>query len=313
MPCFHPLHGFRSRTPSANGKFGVVFNPKLGYVDMPLTVPCGQCVGCRLDRSRQWAIRCSHEAQLHESNCFITLTYSDEWLPYDWSLDVSVFQRFMKRLRNRFGSGIRFYHCGEYGDKYGRPHYHACIFGMDFPDKRLHKVERNGTRLYTSEILSSIWADPDTGLTYGHAIIGDVTFESAAYVARYIMKKVNGDMAQRHYEFVDPVTGEIFQRKPEYTTMSRRPGLGKGWYDKFKDDVYPRDFIMHKGKKLLPPKFYDRQYEFSDPSEYSLIKSKRMINAKKFVDDNTPDRLSVKERVTLSRLNQLTRGVDHDT
>lgn len=331
MPCYRPLGAFRRSTPVSllNGRNRVVDLPKIvfsvpkgcGTLYVPQQLPCGQCIGCRLERSRQWAMRCVHEASLHEHNCFITLTYSDEWLPYDWSLDVSVFQRFMKRLRNRFGSGIRFYHCGEYGDRFGRPHYHALIFGLDFPDKRLHKVERSGTRLYTSEILSSLWADPDTGLTYGHAIIGDVTFESAAYVARYIMKKINGDMADRHYEFIDPVTGEIFQRKPEYTTMSRRPGIGKNWIDKYMGDVYPRDFVVHKGQKMRPPKYYDRQYEIfcssEDPltlvSKSSKVLSKRQIKAKLYLDDNTPDRLSVKERVALARLIQLKRGVDHDT
>jgi len=265
-------------------------------------------------------MRCEHERQLHARSCFITLTYNDEWLPEDWSLDVSVFQRFMKRLRNRFGSGIRFFHCGEYGDRYGRPHYHAIIFGMDFDDKREHKTEKNGTILYTSKILSSLWADPDTGLTYGHAIIGDVTFESSAYVARYILKKINGDMADEHYQFCCPKTGVFYDRKPEYTTMSRRPGIGKGWFDKYHSDVYPRDFVVIRGKQMRPPKFYDRQYEILTDREGQLINSqssavisKRMLKAKKYLDDNTPERLTVRERVTLARLNQLKRAVDNDT
>lgn len=304
MTCYHPLKGFQSKTPTAKGKFGIVFNRKMGYIDKPMTVPCGQCVGCRLERSRQWATRCAHEASLHERNCFITLTYRDADLPDDNSLDVTVFQKFMKRLRKRFGSGIRFYHCGEYGSTYGRPHYHACIFGFDFQDKKLFKVTETGSRLYTSEALSELWP-------YGFSTIGDVTFQSAAYVARYIMKKVNGDAAQNHYTKLDPNTGEIYQIKPEYTTMSRRPGIGHGWFEKFTKDVYPSDFIVINDKKVRPPKYYDTQFEILNPDAYEKIKSNRLKNAKKHVDNNTPERLHVRERVKKAQINKLHRGTDY--
>ena len=131
MPCFCPLEGWRSKDRSSTGKRKIVFNPRDALRDMPVTVPCGQCIGCRLERSRQWAVRCIHEASLHEDNCFITLTYDDAHLPTDLSLNVSHFQKFMKRLRKRFGEGIRFFHCGEYGENFGRPHYHACLFTSD--------------------------------------------------------------------------------------------------------------------------------------------------------------------------------------
>ena len=246
MPCYSPIKGYRSKVLSPNGKRTIVFKPNLGFVDPPVLVPCGQCCGCRLERSRQWAIRCTHEASLHENNCFITLTFNDDNLPSDKSLDVRHFQLFMKRLRKQFGSNIRYYHCGEYGEKFRRPHYHACIFNFDFPDKKIFKIS-NGHNLYTSVILSEIWP-------YGFSLIGDVTFQSAAYVARYIMKKVTGDLAKDHYEYIDPDTGEIINLKPEYTTMSRRPGLGKGWFEKYKSDVYPDDFVILNGKKMKPPK-----------------------------------------------------------
>ena len=181
----------------------MIFNPKYAYqADQPEKLPCGQCVGCRLERSRQWAIRCMHEAQMHEDNCFITLTFNPESLDdrsNPWSLDVRDFQLFMKRLRKKYGAGIRFYHCGEYGELNKRPHYHACIFGFDFPDKRLWKVTNSGHRLYISESLDELWP-------FGFCTIGNVTFESAAYVARYIMKKVNGDAAADHYEWIDEDT-----------------------------------------------------------------------------------------------------------
>ena len=232
MPCFSPLKGWYSKDRTKLGKRSIVFNPRDGLLDRPIAVPCGQCIGCRLERSRQWATRCVHEASLHENNCFITLTYDDAHLPSDLSLNLVHFQKFMKRLRKRFGDGIRFFHCGEYGENFGRPHYHACLFNFDLPDRVLWST-RSGVNLYTSHILSSLWP-------FGFVTVGDVTFESAAYVARYVMKKVTGKNAQDHYEWVHPITGQVYERAPEYVTMSRRPGIGKGWLEKYMSDVFPR-------------------------------------------------------------------------
>lgn len=299
MPCYHPLKGFKSKAINPTGKRSIVFNSKDGFADLPVQLPCGQCVGCRLERSRQWAIRCAHEASLYADNCFITLTYNDDHLPPDRSLQIDHFQKFMKRLRKKFGEGIRFYHCGEYGENFGRPHYHACLFNFDFPNKTLWK-ENNGQLLYRSKDLEKLW-------TFGYSSIGSVTFESAAYVARYIMKKINGDQAESHYIWIDPETGEIHKRKPEYTTMSRRPGIAKDWFKKFSSDVYPDDFIVMRGKKMRPPKFYDSQFEILSPGEYEKIKNTRKRNSLKHVDNNTPERLHVREVVQKSRLNLLPR------
>lgn len=268
---------------------------------MPVTVPCGQCVGCRLERSRQWAIRCVHEASLYEDNCFLTLTYNDDHLPKDRSLDVRAFQLFMKRLRKEHGDGIRFFHCGEYGPRYGRPHYHACIFNFDFADKKLWKIT-NEVPLYISENLCRLWP-------YGYSTVGAVTFQSAAYVARYIMKKITGDAAASHYEWVDD-QGEVHQRKPEYTTMSRRPGIGKGWLEKYTSDVYPGDFVVLNGTKMRPPKYYDRQYEAAFPADFKKIRGARVRGAKEHADNNTRDRLRVREKVTEARLSLLPREVE---
>ncbi len=275
-----------------------MFNKNAGYRDLPVKLPCGQCVGCRLERSRQWAIRCSHEASLYEDNAFITLTYSDAHLPSDGSLNLVHFQKFIKRLRKQYGPKIRYYHCGEYGEKFKRPHYHACLFNFDFEDKKLFQI-KNNNRYYTSEILQTLWP-------MGFSIIGDVTFQSAAYVARYIMKKINGAAAENHY--ANPETGEIL--KPEYTTMSRRPGIGSAWLKKYQSDVYPGDFVVMGGKKMKPPKYYDRQYELTNPSEYGQLKTDRVLNAKKFESNNTPERLKTREVVQKARLNLLPRKLE---
>jgi len=274
-------------------------NPKYHGIWEHLKRPCGQCTGCRLERSRQWAIRCLHEASLYENNCFITLTYNDQNLPEDRSLDVNHFQLFMKRLRKKYGAKIRFYHCGEYGEQYGRPHYHACIFNHDFSDKQLWKTQ-NGVPLYTSADLNLLWP-------YGFTSIGSVTYESAAYVARYILKKITGQNADDHYMWIDPASGQVHQRKPEYTTMSRRPGIARGWFDKYRTDVYPHDRVIINELQVKPPKYYDKLFEQHSPELMEFVKYQREEKQKLAVDNNTKDRLAVREEILLERLTRLPR------
>lgn len=324
MPCFRPLDAWRSAKINPDtGKRPMVFSGKyaLDYTDV-VKLPCGQCIGCRLSRSQQWAIRCVHEASLHENNCFLTLTYSDEDLAQQenpYSINVEHFQKFMKRLRKHFTPknpykkdidpkkyqahkdryNIRFFHCGEYGGLTGRPHYHACIFNLDFPDKELWKIE-NDERLYISPTLDRIWG-------HGHCTIGDVTYQSAAYVARYVMKKITGDKAEEYYWKFDPIKRRYYELKPEYATMSRRPGLASAWFSKFYTDIYPADHVVLKGKILRPPKFYDTQLEKLDPFKHETIKQAREADAYKLIENNTPDRLAVREKIQLSRLEKLKR------
>lgn len=266
-------------------------------------------MGCRLERSRQWAIRCHHEASMHDANSFVTLTYNDQHLPNNpeenqppsGSLVKRHLWLFMKRLRNNYGAGIRFYACGEYGPKLGRPHYHLCIFNFEPPDLRFHKQDpETKITLYTSESLTQIWGK-------GHVLTGNVTFQSAAYVARYIMDKINGQTADTHYEKADQKTGQIFKLLPEFTNMSKRPGIGKSWYDQYKAEVYDRDFVVIKGKKMRPPRYYDKLLEAEDPVRYNALKSARVRNAELHADDNTPARLQVRETIQRTRLNHLPR------
>ena len=302
MPCFSPIKGYRAKHVNASGKRSIVFSKNDGFSDLPVEINCGQCVGCRLEKSRQWAIRCLHEASLYDENCFITLTYNDEKLPSDNSLNKGHFQLFMKRLREKFkGRKIRYYHCGEYGDKTDRPHYHAIIFNLDFQDKELYS-SREGVQLYTSETLEKVWQN-------GFATIGDVTFESAAYVARYVMKKVTGERAEEHYKSLNPYTGEIIEIEPEYTTMSRRPGIGQPWLEKYETDVYPEDFVVVNGKKMKPPKYYDNLMERKSVKEFETIKNKRKKRASKHKEDQTPERLAVREKVAKARIQINNRGL----
>lgn len=282
MVCVMPLKAYRAE----GGR--VVFSSKEGYVDRPLTLPCGQCIGCRVDRSRAWALRCVHEASLHDRNCFLTLTYDAKHLPADGSLRKKDWQDFAKRLRKACGP-FRYFHCGEYGDANYRPHYHSIVFGLDFADTRVHFVRTGATRLFRSPLLEKLWG-------HGFCTIGDVTFQSAAYVARYCMKKATGPLAEQAYRRVDVITGEEYYVSPEYITMSRRPGIGAGWYDKFKDDVFPSDEVIFDGKRFRPPKFYDKAYEAEFPGEFLTVRAKRMRAVANRCEELSPARLRAKER-----------------
>jgi hypothetical protein len=191
---------------------------------------------------------------------------------------------------------------GEYGENFGRPHFHACIFGFDFHDKKLWKRSPSGSMLYRSSDLEALWP-------FGYSSIGDVNFESAAYVARYIMKKVTGHNSKAHYTETNPETGEITTRKPEFNKMSLKPGIGYDWYKQYKTDVYPHDYVIIKGKKVKPPKFYDKKYKMDNPYEYDELLYKREINAKLNNEDNTLERLIVKEKVQNAKLQKLKRNL----
>lgn len=308
MACYHPLQAYQCSDGS------IVWRESRGVdVVRSLQLPCGQCVGCRLERSRQWAIRCMHEASLYRNNAFITLTYSDEHLPDDRSLRYEDFQKFMKRLRKRFAGlelsanpqskdshPIRFYMAGEYGENFGRPHFHACLFNFDFQDKVVWRRSPSGSLIYRSKALEELWP-------FGFSSIGEVNFQSAAYVARYIMKKVNGKHQAQHYEEVDQETGEVTSRVPEFNKMSLKPGIGSDWLAKFETDVYPHDYVIVNGKKCKPPRFYDNRFKKEYPVEFDLIQLERQRDAAKRFDDNTPARLLVKEQVTNAKLSRLRR------
>ena len=259
---------------------------------MPLSVPCGQCIGCRLSRSRQWAIRCLHEASLWDTSCFITLTYRDDTLPPFGSLRKSDFQLFMKRLRARVGVRVRFFHCGEYGAVTKRPHYHALLFGYDFSDKRPWRVRR-GLQCWRSSLLEELWP-------YGQSEIGSVSFESAAYVARYVVDKVTGERSDAHYRRLDVSTGELVRIAPEYCTMSRRPGIGREWFDKFGAEVYPADGVVVRGHLQKPPRYYDVAYELGDAAGFRRVRLKRKALA--VGADSTPERLDVRAQCALAKL-----------
>lgn len=296
MPCYHPLPAWwGERLPS--GKRALSFTkPKAGVMERAqLAIPCGQCIGCRLERSRQWAIRCVHEASLHDQNCFITLTYAEHNNP--GTLVLRDFQLFMKRLRKSLGDKhVRFFHCGEYGEQFERPHYHALLFGHDFQD-RTPWAFRGSSRIYRSQHLETLWP-------HGYSTVGDVTFESAAYVARYVVKKITGKDSDLHY----------LGRKPEYVTMSRRPGIASDWFAKYSNDVLNNDHVVLRGRGIYkPPKFYDKLVDKINPAMLRNIKYKRQQEVDKENPDNHGTRLYAREYAEQLRYaNQLPRDYEHD-
>ncbi len=334
MPCYYPLDGWRSKKPNENGKYPIVFDRKEAQEDLPLRIACGRCIGCRLEYSRQWAIRCLHEASMYEQNCFLTLTYDDENLPPDGDLNHADFQNFMKKIRNTFipenphpkGTElwqefheqywIRYYMCGEYGEpaewdewnSLGRPHYHALLFNFNFDDREHMFTSDSGSKVYTSETLTKLW-----GL--GHATIGEVTFDSAAYVARYCTKKITGDgdsmrgipSAADHYTRVCLDTGIESPLTPEYVTMSRRPGIAKPWFDKFQQDLQ-KDFVTVDGVIHGTPKYYDHLLKEYDEIIWSFIEQKRKDSIDSLDPEYGTERLRVKELIKLNKLNQIPRN-----
>lgn len=241
-----------------------------------------------------------HENQFHDLSIFVTLTYSPENEPAGRTLVKSHFQSFMKRLRKKHGSKIRFFHCGEYGDITDRPHYHAILFGVDFADKVFYKNNDRGETIFTSKTLDDLWS-------HGFCSIGAVTPESCAYVARYIMKKVTGETSKAHYENVNLATGEIINRLPPYITMSLKPGIGSEWFKRYAKDVFPSDHVIVGGKKTSVPRYYTRRFVQEDRALEDAIKASRKRSAKARKADNTPERLAVRKAVKLAQLSQLPR------
>lgn len=304
MSCHHPIYMI-DRGLKDNGKRDLVFassvKANLGlstdelmkrYGDRLVPIPCGHCIGCALDRSREWAARCVLESMEYENNCFITLTYDEEHCPS--KLKKHDLSAFIKRLRSAHPDiMIRFFGCGEYGSKNGRPHYHAILFNYDFADKDF--LMNDGiSNLYTSKELSKLWP-------YGISSVGDLTFESCAYVARYTSKKV----------------GE--SRGDEFLLMSRRPGLGiKYFFDK-KDILYLSDKIYgpfggsHRGSI---PRYFDKLAEKCG-IDLSVVKEKRLnlaqistVNNRAFLHlEHTEDINSRLDELLAEKLIHLRRNI----
>ncbi len=311
MPCYSPIKGWRGKHKTQNGKYPIVFKPQDGYKDLPVSVSCGRCIGCKLEYSRQWALRALSEKHFHEEEeChFVTLTYDEKHLPKNLTLVKSHFQNFMKRLRYHYPQNqILYMQSGEYGEENQRPHYHAIIYGLEIPDLEYYKDNYRGDSLYKSKIIDKIWSK-------GSVIVGSVTFDSCAYVARYVTKKITGKKLQKidkltglkPYELIDKSTGEIITREHEYMNTSRNPAIAKNYYEKYQNEIFTTDSIIVNGTVMQPPKYFTTLLENDNQQLFKSIKRKRKRLQEKNKSNSTYERLQTREICKLSQISKLRR------
>lgn len=271
MPCFSQQIAGPMPGRTVNGKTPLKFLGKASSWSGPAPVgamllPCRQCIGCRLEKSREWATRLLLESKQHDKSCFLTLTYDDDHVPEGGTLMPSHFTSFIKDLRARLDyygkEKIKYFGCGEYGDQTGRPHYHLALFGpfdtvSEDSERSEEEPSRSGDRQFTHSDISSVWI-------YGLHRYSELTFESAAYVARYVLKKITGAPSEVHYS----------GRVPEFQRSSK--GLGKAHFERWSSDIYPEDQVVLPGRgAFLPPPYFDRLLEKVDPSLFSKVKTAR--------------------------------------
>lgn len=265
---------------------------RLGY--KYTLIPCKRCIGCRLDYSREWANRGYLEAKNWEQNYFVTLTYNNEHLPKNQSLQPKEFSNFIKRLRRELDykniqhAGIRFMGCGEYGSDKNtkRPHYHVILFNCKLPIETFYNPTIiNNAMYYNNTIIEKCWKN-------GFSNITDVTWNNIAYTARYITKKIYGKEAKEAYKDLEP----------EFFRTSRNPGIAGYYYNDHADEIYQNDEIIIRNKKgsisSKPPKYFDKLLEKDNPELLEEIKKTRRKRQKE------SDKVKAKQ-TTLTKLQQL--------
>lgn len=301
MACTNPLRARRVYDEGEQKyKIKFVMDSESGY---DLLLPCGQCTSCRIQKSREWANRLMMELEDHDEAWFLTLTYNnehgrlavdDQGVCKEWlTLRKEDFQLFMKRLRKATGQKLRYYACGEYGSETFRPHYHAIIFGLHLNDLQVYKKSPDGFVYYNSPSLQRCWSIMETklsndGTSYreavplGFAVVANVTWETCAYTARYVMKKLKGPEAEFY---------ERFNIEAPWTLMSRKPGIARQWYDDH-PDCYEFDSINVStpsgGKKFRPPKYFDKLFDVDNPEKSAEVKALR----RKLADELKASKLS---------------------
>lgn len=315
MPCHKPLFAYASslregkRAKFIKGSFTPEIIEQRVRERHFVPLPCRQCLGCRIDNSREFGVRSYHEAQMFEHNCFLTLTYDPKKLK-SRSLIRKDFQDFAKRLRKHFigfqtvfhnykiSKPIRIMYCGEYGDKLGRPHFHALLYNFDFLDKKHFFTNKHKNKVFVSDSLNDLWG-------HGLCSIGEVNFFTSSYVARYICKKINGEKAKDHYQ----------GRVPEFVQHPSQYGLGLKWLEHYKGDVYPHDFVhvnVNKGSsfEMKVPRYYDNWLKKFCPEEYKVVKDKRLNDIAERSSKFSFETLDAKEKIGHKRIKSLVRTLD---
>lgn len=291
MSCYRPIVAFQ---PLDGGPLLFVERKDTREIQ----IKCGQCIGCRIEKQENWAIRCMLESKMHLKNSFVTLTYDQDHLPQNGSLNYRDFQLFAKRLRQKVGA-FRFFVAGEYGEELSRPHFHALLFGLDFDDKLKCNSVYSSHNIYRSPVLEKLWP-------HGFSTIGSVTYQSCRYTATYCVKKINGDLADTHYSRVIPETGEIVQLVPEFARMSLRPGIGATWLEKYWKDIYAtgHDAVIVNGSRKRVPRYFDNLLDdgaFAPRCLRDEVEYDRYVKSLNYSEDRTPDRLAVREQCAIAR------------
>lgn len=340
MSCYHPLKGFPVGV-TATGKTDyyitsydvdhlesisngwrcvesfapVSANAKI--VRDSILIPCGHCIGCRLDYSRVWATRMMLESMDHSSNYFITLTYDDDHMPMTYypdpetgeafeaytlvKRDVQLFVKRLRRALDRAGKpSFRYYLCGEYGDQSFRPHYHLVCFGLELDDLIPSGFSHGQDPYWFSPFISSVWSK-------GFSLVADVNWKTCAYVARYATKKLTGYQAGVY---------DTYNIQPQFALMSRKPGIGYNYYDLWRDHIYDYDkIVLPEGLAVKPPRYYDKLFEVDNPDALEIVKGQRVLRAKnhllwqhKYTDLDDKSVLLAAERLQLLKSNSLIRS-----
>lgn len=269
MSCYHPMPAVRLDSGDVSLSWG---DREKGS---RLQLPCGSCLGCRRDRVMGWSLRCQHEAQMWDSNQFLTLTYDDKHLPPLSILAPRDMQLFLKKLRKHYrGVRVRFFGVGEYGEQSGRPHYHLLLFNLDISDRKRYNDE-----YWTSPTVDKLWGK-------GQALIGDVTPKSCSYVAGYALKKVRQSERREPKELIDPDTGECAYYVPPFARMSNRPGIGATWYAKYGTDLH-RGFVPVSGRRMPIPRYYSEKMKVDVPARMEELEQER-LERDRIASENDP-------------------------
>ena len=304
LACTRPLKAYRSHG------MGVEFNVQKGFHDQHLSLPCGSCASCRMSQARDWTIRLSHEAQMHEKSCYITLTYADDYLPYSGGLEKEDFQNFIRRFRKHLAlrpdardRNLRYYHCGEYGENATRrPHYHAIIYGQDFSEDRTRHRTNEKNPFWRSPTLERLWP-------WGNSDIGEVTPQSAAYVCGYVLKK--GPIAEsgdKYLRFPEDKRRKPYRVNPEYTSMSLKPGIGKSWLHKNWREVYPDDLVVLNGSTMKPPPYYDTLIKKWNPYLFQQVTDAR-TRYQSQIPEETREQRHARDTILRAKISQRKRDI----
>jgi len=299
MPCLTPLPAYRLEDGS------ISFRRDEPAAVSSLVVPCKSCRWCRMDVARQWSVRAFHESLLTSASCFLTLTYSDDNLPHNGSLVRADLDDFCKRMREHclrvLGVRIRFFGCGEYGERSLRPHYHLIVFGASFTDGTVCGRSGSGVDVLQSPTLDGLWG-------HGRAVFQSFNIYAAKYIAKYSLAKFDGDQAALLLPVTDPDTGEVLMRVPPFIKRPSRPALGIPFLERFTEDVYAYDeIVLPDGTTTGRVEAYDRWLAERDPERFEAVKDARLRSAIAGYRPDEADRLRARGFIMDQALAQYSR------